>query len=90
MLLCLFLGHFGMHAFYVGKYKQGAFFIGAFLLSLFALIIGGCVNWYPLIGVSIAGIFGWLALGLVCVANAFWIGLGKYKDCKGRLIKKWF
>jgi TM2 domain-containing membrane protein YozV len=86
IMLCLFLGLFGIHAFYVGKNKQGASFIGAFLFAFFSSSLGASINSEGLL--ELAGAV-YLVLFLACIVNAIRIAQGNYKDGTGRSITKW-
>ena len=46
LLYAIFLGLFGIHLFYVKRYKRGLFAAIAFPLALFLQIISGSITWF--------------------------------------------
>ncbi len=75
ILLCVFVGQFGIHHFYSGNVSKGI-----------AVVILTIASWLTMgIGVGLALWFCWLVWWIVDIVN---IARGKYKDGNGRFIKK--
>lgn len=81
VLLCLFLGGLGLHAFYAGRNRQG--------VGIVALLLTGCL--FNAMGGGMAAFGGlcYLCVGLITLITVFRIALGKYKDGQGKTITKW-
>lgn len=79
LLLCLFLGLFGIHRFYVGKIKSGLFQI---LLPFFAIILIAITE-LDVLAMSLLFCLIWYCFDL------FSILFGKFKDKDKNYIKKW-
>jgi TM2 domain-containing membrane protein YozV len=86
ILLCMFLGGFGLHAFYCGRPKQGLLFVGIFLVWFFLMSVGGFAQSDIILGL---GTLWGLGFSLLCLVTTFLIALGQYKDGKGLLVRKW-
>lgn len=87
LLLCLFFGGFGAHAFYAGNSKQGLALF--FCFSLF---------WMGIISSPSSIEFGWIILvcellgfaaGIFLLSDLISIVFGVYKDGKGHKINQW-
>ena len=75
LMLCWFLGLFGIHRLYAGKLGTGFLFMYGTAITL--LLFGVCA--------PIAGMF--LITMVALVANDFvYIAFGQFKDCYGKLI----
>jgi len=92
IILCLFLGVFGAHAFYAGRNKQGIAIIGCLLSPVVVSLAS------PGIGSRFWGVFSvcfWFALILLVlmivhvISDLVRILVGAYKDGQGRKITKW-
>jgi hypothetical protein len=86
ILLCLFLGGIGLHAFYAGRKKQGIALIALFLSGFFSSSIGATTNSD---GISMLGVLCYVLLSIICLITSFRIALGKYVDGQGNKITKW-
>jgi TM2 domain-containing membrane protein YozV len=76
ILLCLFLGGLGTHAFYAGRTKEGIVLAALFAFGVFTLSSG-------------LGAVLFTGVGIYLVIISFRIALGKYTDGQGRIITKW-
>lgn len=85
ILLCLFLGGLGIHAFYAGKKHEGWVFVAMSGFVLFTAIMKTGAN----SDMATAGTMMSIAISLMLMFTCFRIALGKYVDGQGRLIKKW-
>ncbi len=83
LILCLFFGVIGIHAFYAGRVRQGILFLGFPVLGFLAMLVlpFGFAGVMPFVVLLFAAVF---ALG-----DLIRILTGAYKDGKGRKITKW-
>lgn len=80
LLLCLFLGTWGFHRFYVGRIKGGFLFVGLYIASMVALLSAASNE---ILGV----IFG-LPVLILWVIDLSAIFLKKFKDAQGRWVEQ--
>jgi TM2 domain-containing membrane protein YozV len=78
MLLCFFLGGFGLHAFYAERRMEGAVLVILFVIGVLAAATGA--GW---------GVLCVVLVQLYNLCLTFVIALGKYTDGQGRSITKW-
>ncbi len=75
LMLCWFLGLFGVHRLYAGKIGSGFLFLYGTIVSILALIVCQPIGLMCLITM------------LALVANDFvFIAFGQFKDCYGKLM----
>lgn len=78
-VLAFFLGGFGIHRFYVGKYGTGGVMLGLFIL-------GWLISLIPLVGIVFAAII-WSIDGIWALVDFINILIGSFTDDKGRKLK---
>ncbi|MCX7942314.1 MAG: TM2 domain-containing protein [Dictyoglomaceae bacterium] len=78
LLLCVFLGIFGAHRFYIGKIGTGLLMLFIGFMWIVLSITLKMFYWYLFIPLII-----WVLIDLVSVI------LGKMKDINGNLVWKW-
>jgi TM2 domain-containing membrane protein YozV len=83
LILCLFLGLFGAHAFYAGRWKQGIAVIACLLSPFFLLMV------LPLRFGLIAFYLPILLVVVHVLCDLVRILVGSYKDGAARKITKW-
>ena len=86
IVLCLFLGGFGLHAFYAGRRKQGFVFLSLFLTGLLSTTIASAANSSFM---AFVGLLGYLILGIFGLISLYRIAVGTYEDGQGLKITKW-
>ena len=81
LLLCLFLGWFGIHRFYVRKTGTGLLMILLYFISTATALLGlvlGTIKWI------VIGYAGYAILGLLILFDLIMIVMWKFKDSQGR------
>ena len=76
LILCIFLGDFGAHDFYVGRTMFGAIKLGATILGAILAFVGVGL-------ILILGVTAWVIYDIVMIAS------GKYTDKYNLPLKKW-
>lgn len=79
--ICLFLGFFGIHNFYIGKYKKGILHLALFVSGILIVTITSSEN-------AVAG-FIYIICIVMAIIDLLKILFGKAKDGKKLYIKKW-
>lgn len=77
LILCWFLGFFGVHRMYAGK-------IGSGFLMLYGTIVAACITYMDLV----LGLIAFTAVGAFVVNDFLRIATKTFKDCQGNYIEE--
>jgi hypothetical protein len=87
LMLCFFLGIFGAHAFYAGRWKQGIVILSAFVTPLVSFLAPSIVFPWPISLIFIPLLILLVFIAVFC--DLIRILVGAYQDGEGRKIKRW-